>query len=404
MTEQLSDKRQEQTAVEWKRGRAKLGRTVAALLGRGFDSATAKRLQEMGFSLAALQRSNEIELQRLGLDQTQIQLLRGGTRPSIPPANIARVLWQNRWTCCVCRRPNLAVIAHHIDSWARTHDHSVANLSVLCLEHHARAHSTGSLEQNLTTEKVRDAKSRWEAEVSKLDAKTILQASRLENSHWLWFNHVRLFEAARRASVDITNLPAFSFASRQGLISPNGEITNKQNGEAYLYAGGETAHLFHLTEQTLRATLLKTALFNISDDLDPGLINAVAEPGDLVFVQGRHFFTPITERNEGPGQASLVRRQANGVRISFTIDRWEAVANSAWAGWLRGTQRVSAILRIGTKEKDGKWLHLKCTGIALATAFEGLSTRSYVWPSWPERNESEEDDDEWLNNDDFDQP
>lgn len=404
MTEQFLDVRQDQTTIEWKRGRAKLGRTVAALLGRGFDSATAMHLQGTGYSLAALQRSTEIKLQELGLDQTQIQLLRRGARPSIPPGNIALLLWQNRWTCCVCRRQNLAVIAHHIDPWARTHDHSVANLAVLCLEHHARAHSTGSLEQNLTTEKVRDAKTRWEAEVSKLDAKSILEASRLENSHWLWFNHVRLFDAARRATVDITRLPAFSSACRQGLISSNGEITKKQNGEAYLYAGGETAHLFQLTEQVLRATLLETTLFNISDDLDPGLINAVAEPGDLIFVQGRHFFKSISERNEGPGQASLVRRQANGVRISFTVDRWEAVATSAWAGWLRGTQRVSAILRIGAKEKDGKWLHLKCTGIALATAFEGMSTRSYLWASWPEPTEGELDDAEWPNDDDFDLP
>lgn len=403
MTEQFLDQRQDQKTPA-RRGRVKLGRTFSALLGRGFDSATARRLQETGYSLAALQRSTEIELQELGLDQIQMQLLRGGARPSIPPGNIALLLWKNRWACCVCRRPNSAVIAHHIDPWARTHDHSVTNLAVLCLEHHARAHSTGSLEQNLTTEKVRDAKTRWEAEVSKLDAKSILEASRLEYSHWLWFNHTRLFDAARRASVDVTRLPAFGNARRQGLISSNGEIVRKQNGEAYLYAGGETGHLFQLTEQLLRATLLETALFNISDDLDPGLINAVAEPGDLIFIQGRHFFKSISKRNEGPGQASLVRRQANGVRISFAIDRWEAVANSAWAVWLRGTQRVSAILQIRTKEKDGKWLHLKCTGIALATALEGMSTRSYVWASWPEQTEDEEDDAEWPNDDDFNLP
>lgn len=96
MTEQFLDERQNQTTTEWKRGRAKLGRTVAALLGRGFDSATARHLQGMGYSLAALQRSTEIELQELGLDQTQIKLLRGGARPSIPPSNIALLLWQNR--------------------------------------------------------------------------------------------------------------------------------------------------------------------------------------------------------------------------------------------------------------------------------------------------------------------
>jgi hypothetical protein len=164
----------------------------------------------------------------------------------------------------------LAVIAHHIEPWSRTHDHWVANLAVLCLEHHARAHSTGSLEQSLTTEKVRDAKARREAEVSRLDAKSILESSRLENSHWLWFNHVRLFDAARRASVDITRLPAFSFACRQGLISSNGEITKKQNGEAYLYAGGETAHFFsflskYLEQLSLERRSLTSVTISIPD-------------------------------------------------------------------------------------------------------------------------------------------
>ncbi|MCV2867437.1 HNH endonuclease [Defluviimonas sp. WL0002] len=404
MTDPLSNDRQEQAFFGCSRERARLGRTVAALLSRGFDSETAKRIEDEGLSLAALQRMNDVELQSVGLDQVQIQLLRSGPRPAIPTANITRALWQNRWTCCVCRSPNLAVIAHHIVPWARSHDHSVDNLAVLCLEHHARAHSTGTLEQNLTPEKIRDAKKRWEVEVSRFDANAILNASRLENSHWLWFNHSRIFEAARRAGVEITNLPMFSFANRQGLISSNGALTDKQNGEAYLYAGGETAQLLQVTEQALKATLSRTAIFNISDDLDPGLINAVAEPGDLIFVQGRYVFKSLTGRRLGPGQASLVQRQANRVRISFTADLWEAVATSAWASWLRGTQRVSAILRIATKEKDGKWLHLKCTGIALATSFEGMSTRSYVWPSWSEQTEDEEEDDDWLSGDNYGLP
>lgn len=393
----------QQAKAAWRRGRARLGRTVAALISRGIDSATATWLADKDLTLASLQGSPESELESHGLNKTQINLIRSGPRSSIPVANLTLVLWRNRWTCCVCRDPKLSVIAHHIAPWAESRDHSVENIAVLCLEHHAKAHSVGSLEQNLTLEKILSAKNRWESEVSCLDAKTILEVSRLENSHWLWFNHSRLFEAARRAGVEITNLPSFRFAHDQGLISSSGDLTEKQKGEAYLYAGGATRHLLQLTEQVLRETLLKTAVYNISDDLDPGLINSVAEPGDIIFVQGRHFFRSITERREGPGQASLVRRQANGIRISFTADLWEAVANSAWACWLRGTQRVSSILRIGTKEKDGKWIHLKCTGLALATSFEGMSKRSYVWPSWPDRVDGEEDED-WLSAEDFGPP
>ena len=145
------------------RTNARLNPTVAALMQRGLDSALAKRLHAQNLTLGSLKQSDDATLSNLGLSDAQIASIRTGARAAIPFANLAKVLWDNRFTCCVCRDPVLAVIVHHIDPWAESHDHNVENLAVLCLEHHARAHRRGDLEQNLSARQLREFKANWES-------------------------------------------------------------------------------------------------------------------------------------------------------------------------------------------------------------------------------------------------
>ena len=389
-------------AEPWKRSKSRMSRTVCALMRRGIDSATAKELEEKGHTLSSLQQLSEVELLNLSLNEECVGAIRRGARPEIPPEILAKVLWANRWTCCVCRKSGLAVIAHHINQWSVSRDHSCENLAIVCLEHHAKAHTKGSLEQNLTPERIQNCKEQWETEVSSLDAKAILEASRLSNSHWLWFNHSRLFEMAEAIGVELTKLPGFRAALSTDLVDAQGAISSKNNDASYLYAGGGGAPFSRFVKEVLQAVLLETSIFNVSDDLDPGFLSSVASPGDIIFLQGRHFFRSLNKRESGLGQASEVRRQANQVRFSFTIDRWEAVANSAWAVWLRGTQRISAILRIANISREGRYIHLQCTGLAVATYLEGLSSRSYAYPTWPQDDEEiDENEEDWLSAEDF---
>src|SRR3954464_2040555 len=134
----MSEDTAELAVIERARGR--LSRTVAAMMQRGLDIGLAQLLQSDGVTLGRLQQSDDAALSQLGLDSLQIAGIRAGGRAVIPFANLARVLWANRFTCCVCRDPSLAVIVHHINPWAESHDHSEENLALLCLEHHARAH------------------------------------------------------------------------------------------------------------------------------------------------------------------------------------------------------------------------------------------------------------------------
>lgn len=379
------------------RASARLNPTVAALMQRRLDSGTAHALRAAGYSLAKLKMMDVEALRGLGLDQEQVAAIRGGRRAALPFENLAQVLWFNRFSCCVCREPSLAIIVHHTEPWAESCDHGVHNLAVLCLEHHARAHRRGDLEQNLTALQLKQFKSAWEEEVARLDARAILDASRIDGHHWWWFNHVRVLELAQQLGIKLTHLPRYRPAFACGMVDRFGSPASGEEARSYMYEGGNGIRLYGYMREVVEAVLGQSAVFNVSDDLDPGFLGRVVSEGDLILVEGRHFFRPLTKVVEGPGQASEVRREANHVRVSFTIDRYEAVASSSWASWLKGVQSASSILRVQRVEHGGRKLHLRCIGLAMGSPLRGLSTRSYVWPTWKLRDESaDEEEEDWF--------
>lgn len=385
-------------AGRWPRGKARVNRTVAALMARGMDSATAEALKQSGHTLATLQQASEPDLQALGLSAAAIAGLRAGGRPDIPLDNLLRVLWANRWTCCVCREQGRAIIVHHIKSWARSRDHSSANLAVLCLEHHARAHTRGDLEQNLTETKLIDAKARWEDAVSQLDAKAILEASRLPGFDWWWFNHGRIFRLARHLGVELSRLPGYRALTESGFLTAEGAIAADRERLTHVYHGGEGIHMHSWMQQILERVLKATALFNISDDLDRGLLARIVRPGDVLLVQGRHYFRQQAKISHGPGQITHVLRRANGVQVSYVIDRWESGSVSAWGHWLIGNHGASSVVRVMDITSEDGILSLKCSGLALGAELEGLATRSYL-SGLPDRPVDDDLDEEdfWLN-------
>lgn len=375
------------------RFKARLNPTVAALMSRGLPDQLAARLHRDGQTLGRLKQAEDEALAGLGLSAAHVAAIRKGARADIPFEALAKVLWANRSTCCVCRQHGLAIIVHHMRPWARSRDHDPDNLAVLCLEHHAQAHRRGDLEQNLSQRRLRDSKAQWERAVSQLDAQAILSASRINHHHWWWFNHVRLFELAAAQGVDLTALPRFAAALARGKIDADGHLLDPGPDALYLYQGGASTGLYAYVRQVLEAVLTETAVYNISDDLDRGFLSQVVQPGDLIFVQGRHLFKQLDGRQVGPGQVSQVRRQANGVRVSYTVDRWEAISTSAWASWLRGAQAAASLARVVSIAREGDHLHLRCTGLACGFTLQGLANRSYAYRTWPT---TEIDEDDWF--------
>lgn len=350
--------------------------TEIALLARGLDSAMAKRLREAGWTLGRLQAAGDDELQSLGVDATSQIALREGDRPAIPAANLAQVLFANRWLCCVCRDAASPIIVHHIEPWATSHDHSPSNLTVLCTRHHGEAHSTRDLELTLSPARLRSLKDRWEQEVRRTDRVAIQQGTQLQAEHWLYFNHLRLFDFAHGLGIHLTELSTFEAARAACVCDAVGAVVKAAEPGGYRYADSDGMTLYRYMKDVLHSLLAVATVRNISDDLDRSVLRQVMVPGDLVFVQGLHSFTDV---QPAPSGVQLVRgaRSANRVEISFVFDRAEATSSSAWSNWLRGRQGVGSLIHLKQLERAGDKLQIVGTVLAIRTALEGLKERMY---------------------------
>jgi hypothetical protein len=139
--------------------------TVKALMRHGFDSETAKRLDQDRYTLNKLKSVDENALRSLlrslHIREELIDRLLREKRPPIPSETLNKVLYESGMICCVCRDKNQGVIVHHIEEFSDSRSHAEDNLVVLCLNHHGEAHTKRELQQNLTPEKLRDFKQRW---------------------------------------------------------------------------------------------------------------------------------------------------------------------------------------------------------------------------------------------------
>lgn len=352
-------------------------RTEIALIARGMPSDQAANLRSRGWTVATLQTASDEELSALDISDAVVRNLRAGARPPIPSDILNQVLYANRWACCVCRTPGRPVIVHHIEPWAKTHDHTAGNLAVLCTEHHGEAHSTRDLQISLTAARLRDLKRRWEEQAGRDDAQAIQMGTQLQSDQWIYFNHLRLAELARANGVDLASLPGRAQSERAGVCNEDGDITATAPDGGYIYDGSHGMALYRYSKEMLYALLSCTAVRNISDDLDRGPLKSIVLPGDLIYVQGRHIFEDILQAPASM-QAVRARRSANRVEITFDFDRKGATSNSAWTGWLRGAQDIGSLVQVKKlKRGDRGKLHIIGTVIGMRNALEGLKTRTY---------------------------
>ena len=67
--------------------------TVNALMARGFDSETAKRLKQAGYTLNPLKSLDENELRSLKIREELIDIILREKRPLIPQETLNKVLF-----------------------------------------------------------------------------------------------------------------------------------------------------------------------------------------------------------------------------------------------------------------------------------------------------------------------
>jgi hypothetical protein len=354
-------------------------RTDAALLGRGLDSALARKLRAKGWGLNKLKQATDLELKRLGLNRSHIEGIRAGSRPPIPYDVLVDVCSKNRWCCCVCRDPNLPIVVHHINPWAESQDHSESNLAVVCQLHHSEAHTRRDLGLNLTPKMLRAQKRRWEAEVQKLDADALKYLPIFEHIQWYYFNHQRLFELARELSVDFKQLSAFRAAHARGLIESSGEPKVAVPRDSYMYEGGDGRLLYAYTSSVVDSVWSALQPVDVSDRLDRDEIRSLLW-SKFIYVQGAITFATLDSKSKV--QVAKATRSANGVRIVATINRGEATSSSAWGTWLRGRQNVGCLLRVHSVVDSGRQTLIEGTAIAICAPIDGLAKRRYDERLW----------------------
>ena len=392
----------------YQKGGSPINRTDAALMGRGLDRALAAKLRKEKWTLSKLKVATDAKLKALGLSQRAVKAIRAGARSEVPFASLASVLIANRFTCCVCRDPEKSIVVHHIEEWAVSHDHSPANLCVVCLQHHDRAHTKSELSRNLTPDLIRESKRRWEDAVRLRDAQAIIQASRTRSDTWLYFNHIRLFELARSLKINLRDLSGYKPALRAGHIDTSGTLKKRSQAYGYMYEGGDGTTLYHYVRDVLEAIFNRVTVLNVSDLLNGGLLAALTKSGDFILLQGLTSFSHPRRavEPEGPGQTATGTRTANNVKVSFHIDRWEATSSSARNVWLRGSNAVATVMRLVKIEtKKGK-TEVQGTALAIAHGLDEMKTREYS--NMPFRRgvdflmpgEQDEMDDSWLDEED----
>lgn len=349
--------------------------TEKALLARGFDSELAASIRQRGYTLESLKLADDENLSALGLSEAQVEMLRREPRPPIPMEDLTRILFANRWVCCVCRDASRPIIVHHIREWSVSRDHTPANLAVLCSLHHGEAHTHRHLEHNLTGPRISQCKAMWEAQVRRDDAVAIQGGTVLQAETWFYFNHLRLYELALELGVAVAALPDLPAAVAAGVCRPDGTVSKAADAGSFMYADSDRAQLFRFMLGLLRAVLAEAPLRNISDYLDRGVLGCLI-PGDVVFVQGLHIFSPQRPAPAG-SQLSRGQRSANRVVVSFVFDLSEATSSSAWSTWLRGTGNVGCLLRVQRLSRLGPKLHIECTVLAIRSSYGELKQRMY---------------------------
>ncbi|MPS37011.1 MAG: HNH endonuclease [Stenotrophomonas sp.] len=359
-----------------------MNKTEKALIARGVDSAAAQKLRIDGWTVSKLKTSSEGELKAAGLSKEFIENLFKEQRPPIPEDILSKLLFDNRFQCCVCREPRLSIIVHHIDDWTRSRSHAPDNLAVLCLAHHGDAHSKKELAQNLDPKTLANLKKAWEAEVKRFDSESILEAMRLDYSNWNYINELRVFEIAKKLCVDFSTINGFFSLVAMGVVEPDGLPAPVANQDSlfYKYEGPKIINRYLYASEVLSRVISMLAIVNVSDWLERGVLGFALVPGDFIFVQGAHTFSPLTNKKDGTGPGQVFRgyRTANHVEIAFTFDRWEATSSSAKNEWLSGTKNQGSLIHVkDMSRKNGKLL-ITGTVLGICSNFGNLKTREYA--------------------------
>lgn len=341
-------------------------KTYLALLDRGIDSKFAERLVQEKYTLKKIKSLKSNELKSLGFDEAIIDNLLKESRPPIPPETIIKLLYESKWTCCVCRDQSRGIIIHHIKEWNESHSHDENNLVVLCPLHHDEAHTTRKLTLVLTPERLINLKQKWIEEVRYDDRKIILDIIAESESRWDYFNHGRIFELFLLNEISNEKFKTTQTMQRLNLINNLGTFSLLDDlTKTHLYHFSE-GHLlaYYMTE--LFSSLINTIPFiDITDKFKKSELKAFLKEGLYVAIQAGFYFKQISKKDKGLGQERIGYYKKNKIRLEFIFDPYECRSVSAYCSHLVGHKRATVIgmVRSIIQEKDSLVIVISCLAI-----------------------------------------
>jgi hypothetical protein len=375
---------------------SRLNSTEKGMLARGVPSNIAKELTTAGHTLSALRSKSSSELVSLGIPEHVAGNILSG-RPPIPPATLLKLLFNNKWTCCVCRDHSKPVVIHHIKPWATSRSHDADNLVVLCPIHHDAAHTKRELTQSLTQTKLRDTKRLWEEQVKQDDSIVIRKAAQTFGEYWQFFNLSRLHEIAEHQGIGLTSLKHYTEARQAGILDDDGSLVSERSESVYAYTGRYARLRYNFARDLFLRVLNCISIENVSDRFDRGDIGNTIIQNDFIYVEGAHTFCHLNNLTAGAGQEVQGTRSANSVRIVYTFDRWYATSSSAHSQWLSGRHVVGSFCRVGDISREDGDVVIKCTVLAICTELPEQRSRSYVSESlFPHIRSLNDSEDGWM--------
>lgn len=135
----------------------------------GLDSELAQRVAREGYTLEKIISSSENDLKKDFENYEVEEIRKAAKRKPIPKDIVSRLIKESDWKCCICWNidKEYPIIIHHIEDYSKTKDNGYENLVILCLNHHALAHSNWQISQHpLPKEQIRERKQKWIEAVS----------------------------------------------------------------------------------------------------------------------------------------------------------------------------------------------------------------------------------------------
>lgn len=198
-------------------------------------------------------------------------------------------------------------------------------------------------------------------------------------------NELRIFELAQAHNIELTQTKYFPKAHSVGVADECGfPAPVEDQTKFYMYSGPHNLVRMFYVSDILNGLIARLLIVNISDHLDKGTLAFAIVPGDFIYVQGAHVFSPITTVKKGRGQICRGLRRANKVEIRFVFDRWEASSSSAANCWLVGTQNQGSLVQVKDISRDDGMLIIQGTVLGICSNFGDLKKREYAqsWLSW----------------------